>query len=54
MGREENRSGDLAGLFAYILGHKKILKNPGPGRAHLMLFWGFTVPLIVIILAQFG
>jgi Fe-S oxidoreductase len=54
MGREENRSGDLAGLFIYLLGHKKILKNPRPGRAHLMLFWGFTVPLIVIILAQFG
>jgi Fe-S oxidoreductase len=54
MGREENRSGDWPGLFIYLLGHKKILKNPRPGRAHLMLFWGFTVPLIVIILAQFG
>jgi Fe-S oxidoreductase/nitrate reductase gamma subunit len=54
MGREENRSGDWAGLFRYILGHAKILKDPGPGRAHLMLFWGFTVPMIVIILAQFG
>ncbi len=54
MGREENRSGDWTGLFRYILGHAKILKNPRPGRAHLMLFWGFTVPMIVIILAQFG
>ena len=54
MGREENRSGDWKGLFKYILGHAKILKKPGPGRAHLMLFWGFTVPMIVIILAQLG
>ena len=54
MGREEKRSGNWLGLFAYILDHKKILKNPGPGKAHLMLFWGFTVPMIVIILAQLG
>ena len=53
MGREENRSGDWAGLLKYLLDHKKILKNPGPGKAHLMLFWGFIVPLIIIIMAQF-
>lgn len=54
MGREEHRSENWLGLFSYILGHGKILRNPGPGKAHLMLFWGFMVPMIVIILAQFG
>jgi Fe-S oxidoreductase/nitrate reductase gamma subunit len=54
MGREESRSGDWAGLLKYLLGHRKILKNSGPGKAHLLLFWGFVVPLIIIILAQFA
>ena len=54
MGREEPRSGDWAGLFKVILDHGKILKNRQPGRAHLMVFWGFLVPLFVIILAQFN
>lgn len=46
-------SGDLSGLLAYLFGHKKILRNPGPGLAHLILFLGFVLPLIVVILAQF-
>lgn len=53
MGRRENRPGDWAGLLRYILGHEKILKDRKPGIAHLMLFWGFMVPLLIIILAQF-
>jgi Fe-S oxidoreductase/nitrate reductase gamma subunit len=54
LGREDSRSGDWPELLKYLLGHRKILKNPGPGKAHLMLFWGLIVPLIIIILAQFG
>ena len=52
-GRDENRPGNWAGLFRYLLDHREILKVRGPGTAHLMVFWGFLVPLIVIILAQF-
>jgi len=54
MGQEENRSGDWAGLFTYIMGHKKILKNRNPGIAHLIVFWGFMIPLLIIIMAQFN
>jgi Fe-S oxidoreductase/nitrate reductase gamma subunit len=52
MGQEEDRAGDLAGLVRYILGHKKILKNRKSGITHLIVFWGFVVPLLIVILAQ--
>jgi len=54
MGQEEDRPGNWSGLVGYILGHKKILKNPGVGFAHLLLFWGFGIPLLLVILAQFA
>jgi Fe-S oxidoreductase/nitrate reductase gamma subunit len=54
MGRAEDRPGHIGELLGYLLGHKKILKNPSAGIAHLVLFWGFAVPLLVVILAQFG
>ena len=54
MGGDEDRSGDLKGLIAFILGHKKILKNRYPGTAHLIMFYGFVIPLLIVILAQFG
>ncbi len=53
-GRAEDRPGDWAGLIGYLFGHKKILKNRNAGIAHLILFWGFVIPLLIIILAQFG
>ncbi len=53
-GRWEGHSGDWAGLIIYLLGHGKILRVLGRGIAHLIVFWGFLVPLIVIILAQFA
>ncbi len=52
-GRAEERPGDPLGLFRYLLGHRKILKNTPSGRAHIMLFWGIIVPFVVIVLAQF-
>jgi Fe-S oxidoreductase/nitrate reductase gamma subunit len=54
MGRKEDRSGDWAGLFGYLLGQKSILRDWKPGIAHLLVFWGFAVPLLIIILAHFG
>lgn len=53
MGREERRSGDLAGLMGYLLGHKRILRNRNTGTAHLMLFWGLAIPVLIVVLAQF-
>lgn len=52
-GRAEDRTGDWPGLFRRLAGQGEILKNRKNGIAHLILFWGFLVPLIVIILAQF-
>ncbi len=52
-GRAEEKSGDLRGLLAYFLGHRKILEKMNPGVAHLMVFWGFVVPLFVIMIGQF-
>jgi Fe-S oxidoreductase/nitrate reductase gamma subunit len=52
-GREENRSGDMAGLLGYLIGQQHILKRRYAGVAHLFLFWGIVVFLLVIILAQF-
>ena len=54
MGRAEDRPGQIGELLGYLLGHKRILKNPASGIAHLVLFWGLVLPLLVAILAQFG
>jgi Fe-S oxidoreductase/nitrate reductase gamma subunit len=58
--REKMRSdagtttGNWSGFLGYLLGHQKILKRGGAGTAHMMLFWGFVIPVVVIIIAQFG
>ncbi|MCD6485735.1 MAG: 4Fe-4S dicluster domain-containing protein [Syntrophobacterales bacterium] len=51
--KDEKRAGDLTGLIVYLLGHKKILRNGSSGIAHLVLFWGFVLPLLIIVLSQF-
>lgn len=53
MGQDEASSGDLTGLVRYLLGHARILGNRSAGIAHLMLFWGLVIPLLIVILAQF-
>ncbi len=47
-------SGDWPGLMTSVLAHRGILKRQSVGRAHLAIFWGVMIPLMVIILAQFG
>lgn len=51
-GRPEECSGNWIFFLKYLLGHKKILKNPVPGILHLIVFWGFVLPLLVALLAQ--
>jgi Fe-S oxidoreductase len=41
-------------LLDYFLAHRKILEDRTRGIAHLFIFWGFLVPLIVVIIAQFS
>jgi hypothetical protein len=52
-GRPEKRSGNLAGLISYWLGHRKILKHRYAGIAHLFVSGGMVVILLIVILAQF-
>ena len=54
IGREADCSGDWKGVFAYLFGHKRILRNRFAGIAHLVVFWGVIFPLFIAILAQFG
>ncbi len=54
IGREADCSGDWKGVFSYLFGHKRILRNRLAGIAHLMVFWGVIFPLFIAILAQFG
>jgi Fe-S oxidoreductase/nitrate reductase gamma subunit len=54
MGRPEERPGDLLGLIGYLFGHRRILRGGGVGIFHLLLFWGFVVPLVLVIVTQFS
>ena len=47
-------SGDWQGLTTALLAHRGILRRPSVGGAHLAAFWGVVIPLIVIVLVQFG
>ena len=53
LGRPEKLSRDPLGLIQYLFGHSKILQNRKAGWAHLCVFFGFLIPLVVIILSQF-
>jgi Fe-S oxidoreductase/nitrate reductase gamma subunit len=39
--------------IVYLVSHRKILENRGRGVAHLLIFWGFLIPLGAAFLAQF-
>lgn len=52
--REEKRSGHMDLVIGYIAGHKRILRNVYAGIAHLFLFWGFVIIMILVILCQSG
>ena len=47
-------SGDLGRVTDYLVKHTEIRKRPAVGAAHMALFWGFFLPVIIIITAQFG
>ncbi len=47
-------AGNWQGLMASVLAHRGILDRPAVGLGHLGAFWGVVIPLLVIIVAQFG
>jgi Fe-S oxidoreductase/nitrate reductase gamma subunit len=42
----------LISLWAYGVGHKRMLVDRYPGVMHLFLFYGFLIPFIVIVITQ--
>ena len=52
-GRPEKLLRDPLGLIKYLFGHEKIMQNKMAGLAHLLVFFGFLIPLVIIILSQF-
>jgi len=57
IGKEENRSGNIwtriKSFLVEGIAHRRILQELYPGSVHLVIFVGFMVPLIVIVLTQF-
>lgn len=44
----------ISRLFRYLLNHRRLLENRLRGVAHLFIFWGFLIPLVVVVIAQIG
>ena len=53
-GREETCPGDLTGCHPIYLGHGRILLDRKRGLPHLILVAGTVIPLLAVIVAQFG
>ncbi|MBM4333864.1 MAG: (Fe-S)-binding protein [Deltaproteobacteria bacterium] len=56
MGKKENRTNRpkerLISIWAYVLGHKRMLRDAYPGLMHLFIFYGFLIPFMVIVITQ--
>ena len=56
LGKKESRTDRakdrLKSFVAYALGHKRMLMDVYPGVMHLLLFYGFLVPFIIIVITQ--
>ncbi|MEN8245293.1 MAG: (Fe-S)-binding protein [Thermodesulfobacteriota bacterium] len=52
-GQAEKRKGSLRHFLAYLISHRAVLKRQPAGIAHLVLFWGFIVFIVVVVAAQF-
>lgn len=52
--KDKKFSGSLRRVIHYLVKHTEIRKRPAVGTAHMAVFWGFFLPLAIIIAAQFG
>jgi len=56
LGQKEKRTDRpkdrLISIWAYVIGHKRMLRDAYPGFMHLLLFYGFLIPFIVIVITQ--
>ncbi len=42
----------LKSVWAYVIGHKRMLRDAYPGWMHLLIFYGFLVPFVVVVITQ--
>jgi Fe-S oxidoreductase/nitrate reductase gamma subunit len=42
----------LKSVWAYVVGHKRMLRDTYPGWMHLFIFYGFVVPFVVVVITQ--
>jgi len=56
LGKKERRTDQpkerLRSIWAYVLGHKRMLKDAYPGWMHLFIFYGFLLPFVIIVITQ--
>ncbi|NWF55053.1 MAG: (Fe-S)-binding protein [Syntrophaceae bacterium] len=56
LGKPERRTDQpkerLKSLWAYVMGHKRMLRDGYPGSMHLFIFYGFLVPFVVVVITQ--
>jgi len=56
LGKKEKRTDRpqerLKAFWTYVFGHKRILMDAYPGWMHLLLFYGFLIPFVVIVITQ--
>jgi Fe-S oxidoreductase/nitrate reductase gamma subunit len=56
IGKKENRTDRpkdrLISIWAYVIGHKRMLKDAYPGWMHLFIFYGFLIPFVIIVITQ--
>lgn len=56
IGKKENRTDRpqerLLSIWAYVVGHKRMLKDAYPGWMHLFIFYGFLIPFVIIVITQ--
>jgi len=42
----------LKSLWAYVMGHKRMLRDTYPGWMHLFIFYGFLIPFVIVVITQ--
>ena len=56
VGKPEQRTDQpkerLKSLWAYMMGHKRMLRDTYPGWMHLFIFYGFLIPFVIVVITQ--
>jgi Fe-S oxidoreductase/nitrate reductase gamma subunit len=50
--RTDQRKERLKSLWAYVMGHKRMLRDTYPGWMHLFIFYGFLIPFVIVVITQ--